>query len=162
MAIKIRSMMVDDLPQVYKLGLTTFDVWEVPYQAWTVREVAYHFEAEADHCFVAEDDGKVVGFSLGAETYDIMTDTGQIEWTAVHPDYHGQGIGSRLFQTNCNSLFKKGKRRVVTDVTQKNDEANRMVEQSGFHIVATVNLWIRENENVEASLGGHSGQHNHK
>lgn len=142
--ILIRQMQVEDLPQVYKLGLFCFDIWEVPYQAWTVREVAYHFEAEKDHCFVAVFNDKVVGFSLGAETYDVMLDTGQIEWTAVHPDYHGQNLGSRLFETNCNSMIKKGKRRIVTDVTQTNDAARRMVERAGFQIVATVNFWIKE------------------
>jgi regulator of replication initiation timing len=49
--------------------------------AWSLVEVAHHPQENPDLCFVAVDDSdQGVGFALGASTYEILADTGHLEW----------------------------------------------------------------------------------
>ena len=90
---EIRPMRVEDLPAVYNLGLRCYHVLDKPYNYWSVREVADHFEGQPGLCFVAAEGDDVVGFVLGAESYEILEDTGHLEWVAVAPEHRRDGLG---------------------------------------------------------------------
>ena len=90
----LRPMTVEDLPAVYRLGLLCYDVLDKPYNYWTVNEVADHLENEPGLCFVADHDGEVVGFALAAESYEVLEDTGHLEWIAVAPGHRGEGLAT--------------------------------------------------------------------
>lgn len=143
MEILVRKMRQEDIPYVYSLGCTCFDLRSSSYKLWTIDEIAQHLPNSQDHCFVAVHAENIVGFSLGSAEFGCDKDTGYIEWTAVHPQYHSIGLGSRLFSTNLASLLSKQKKQVVTDIESTNIGAEKMVQRLGFAVESTLNFWIK-------------------
>ena len=90
----------------------------------------------ADHCLVAEDEGKVIG----AVWTRIMNDYGHIDdetpsfAISLYREYRGRGIGTKLMQEMLNLLKEKGYKRASLAV-QKANYAVRMYKKVGFEIV---------------------------
>ena len=90
----------------------------------------------ADHCLVAEDEGKVVG----AVWTRIINDYGHIDdkmpsfAISLYREYRGRGIGTKLMQEMLNLLKEKGYKRASLAV-QKVNYAVRMYKKVGFEIV---------------------------
>ena len=90
----------------------------------------------ADHCIVAEDDGKVVG----AVWSRIMNDYGHVDDAtpsiaiSLYKDYRGQGIGTRMMTEILALLKTKGYKHASLAV-QKANYACRMYEKTGFKTV---------------------------
>ena len=91
---------------------------------------------DADHCLVAEDEGKVIG----AVWTRIMNDYGHIDdktpsfAISLYREYRGRGIGTKLMQEMLNLLKEKGYKRASLAV-QKANYAVRMYEKVGFETV---------------------------
>ncbi len=90
----------------------------------------------ADHCIVADDDGKVVG----AAWTRIMNDYGHVDdktpsfAISLFKEYRGQGIGTQLMRKMLELLRKNGYKRASLAV-QKANYAVRMYEKVGFKTV---------------------------
>ena len=90
----------------------------------------------ADHCLVAEDEGKVIG----AVWTRIMNDYGHIDdktpsfAISLYREYRGRGIGTKLMQEMLNLLKEKGYKRASLAV-QKANYAVRMYKKVGFKTV---------------------------
>ena len=88
---------------------------------------------KADHCIVAEDDGKIVG----AVWTRIMDDYGHVDddtpsfAISLYKDYRGQGIGTKLMTAMLDLLKEKGFKKASLAV-QKANYAVRMYEKVGF------------------------------
>ena len=136
-------MQVEDLPAVYRLGLRCYDVLDKPYNYWSVREVADHFETETELCFVADDGGEVVGFALGAESYEILEDTGHLEWIAVAPEHRREGLAVRLIDTFVEALRARGRKEVVADVSSANEASRVLFARAGFDEGISVTFFTR-------------------
>ena len=143
MAITIRPMSVDDLAQVYKLGLRCYNVQDKPYNYWSIREVAHHVEANPGLCYVA-DDGKVIGFTLGEASYEVLENTGHLEWVAVAPEYRHRGIASQLIETMVRAFQELGKARVVADVSSDNGASRALARKLGFSEGISVTFFVKE------------------
>jgi ribosomal protein S18 acetylase RimI-like enzyme len=139
----IRRMELEDLPAVYRLGLRCWDVLDKPYNYWSIREVAEHLETEPELSFVAVEDSVVVGFVLGADSYEILEDTGHLEWVAVAPENRGDGLGGRLIETFVEVLRSRGRREVVADVSSKNEASHAVFERAGFHEGIQITFFTR-------------------
>lgn len=91
---------------------------------------------EADHCFVAEDDGKVVG----AVWTRIMEDYGHVDSQtpsfaiSLIREYRGKGIGTELMKKMLEHLKNQGFKKASLAV-QKSNYAVRMYEKVGFRKV---------------------------
>ncbi len=103
-----------------------------------------HARREEDACFVAEQDGQVIGFMISY----IMTLGFGIEksaWIAtlgVHPDFMGQGIGDRMAK-EIFKLYKKMKiSRVYTSVRWDSADLLSFFKRLGFDRSKFVNLKI--------------------
>jgi ribosomal-protein-alanine N-acetyltransferase len=128
----VRRAEVEDLPAVYRLGLRCYDVLDKPYNYWSVREVADHLEGHPGLCFVAENDGEVVGFVLGAESYEILEDTGHLEWIAIAPEQRRDGLATRLIDTFVDALRAAGRKEVVADVSSANEASRALFARAGW------------------------------
>lgn len=90
----------------------------------------------ADHCLVAEEDGRVVG----AAWTRIMKDYGHVDdetpsfGIALYREYRGRGIGTQLMREMLGLLREKGYRQASLAV-QKANYAVRMYEKVGFQTV---------------------------
>jgi len=91
---------------------------------------------EADHCFVTEDDGKVVG----AVWTRIMEDYGHVDSQtpsfaiSLIQEYRGKGIGTELMKKMLEHLKNQGFKKASLAV-QKSNYAVRMYEKVGFRKV---------------------------
>ncbi len=90
----------------------------------------------ADHCIVADDDGRVVG----AVWTRIMNDYGHVDddtpsfAISLYKQYRGMGIGTRLMEKMLALLKEQGYTRASLAV-QKTNYAVRMYEKVGFKTV---------------------------
>ncbi len=91
---------------------------------------------EADYCFVAEDDGRVVG----AVWTRIMDDYGHVDndtpslAISLYKEYRGKGIGTRLMSHILELLRNKGYKQVSLSV-QKANYAVKMYEKACFKTI---------------------------
>ena len=91
---------------------------------------------KADHCIVADDNGKVVG----AAWTRIMNDYGHIDEEtpsfaiSLYREYRGQGYGTQLMKKMLELLSENGFRKASLAV-QKANYAVKMYKNVGFEIV---------------------------
>jgi ribosomal protein S18 acetylase RimI-like enzyme len=90
----------------------------------------------ADHCIVAENDGKIIG----AVWTRIMNDYGHVDddtpsmAISLYKEYRGKGIGTELMARILELLKEKGYKQASLSV-QKANYAVRMYEKVGFKTV---------------------------
>lgn len=93
-------------------------------------------DGPADHCLVAEDDGRVIG----AVWTRIMNDYGHVDddtpsfAISLYKEYRGKGIGTALMRSMLELLKERGYRKASLAV-QKANYAVRMYEKAGFRTV---------------------------
>jgi ribosomal protein S18 acetylase RimI-like enzyme len=91
---------------------------------------------KADHCIVADDDGRVVG----AAWTRIMNDYGHVDddtpsfAISLYKEYRGKGIGTELMRQMQKLLKEKGFKKASLAV-QKANYAVKMYEKVGFKTV---------------------------
>jgi ribosomal protein S18 acetylase RimI-like enzyme len=56
-----------------------------------------------------------------------------VEEIAVHPDYHGMGIGSFMFEQIEHAARLRGCTHIVLEVAENNEEALRFYRKRNFH-----------------------------
>lgn len=142
-AATVRQMTVEDLPAVYRLGTRCYDLHDKPYNYWSVREVADHVEGSPELCFVAEADGEVVGFALAAPSYEILADTGHLEWLAVDGSRRRDGLATRLVDAVVEALRALGRRDVVADVSSANEGSRALFARAGWSEGISVTFFTR-------------------
>jgi ribosomal protein S18 acetylase RimI-like enzyme len=143
MTAAIRPMKIEDLPAVYRLGTRCYHVHDKPYNYWSVREVADHVEGSPELCFVAEAAGEVVGFALGAPSYEILKDTGHLEWVAVDSEYRRTGLATQLIDAVVSALRALGRQDVVADVSSANEASRTLFARAGFDEGISVTFFTR-------------------
>ena len=125
----IRKMQITDYNAVYNLwlankgmGLNDVDDSESGIARFLVRN--------PDTCFVAERNGKLIGVMMAGNDGR----RGFIYHTAVHPDYHRQGIGSALVSAALEALQTLGITKVALVVFGRNTDGNAFWEKQGFTV----------------------------
>jgi ribosomal protein S18 acetylase RimI-like enzyme len=93
-----------------------------------------------DMSFIAEVDGKLVGFSINRTMYLMvpLTEVCIIHAILVHPDYRGHGIGSKLVQALLKHCQTEGIGTVRALIPRDNKELQSIFKRQGFqrsHIV---------------------------
>ena len=100
-------------------------------------ELSLYYEefgsGSADNCFLAEEDGKVVG----AVWTRIMNDYGHVDddtpsfAISLYKEFRGKGIGTAMMRRMLELLRAQGYKRASLAVQKAND-AVRMYEKTGF------------------------------
>jgi len=95
-----------------------------------------------DMSFVAEVDGKLVGFSINRSMYLMvpLTEVCIIHAILVHPDYRKLGIGSKLIQALLKHCQTEGIGTVRALITEGNKELQAMFERQGFQCSNIINF----------------------
>jgi ribosomal protein S18 acetylase RimI-like enzyme len=147
--ITIRRMTIDDIAPVFHLGerLFTLEISPNLYRTWDEYEVISNFQGDQEFCFVAQDNGKIVGFLMGtiiAKRHSSWR-YGYLIWLGVAPSYQSKGVASRLFHYFRNVMIKNGVRMLLVDTEADNLSALRFFEKMGFekpkkHIYLSLNL----------------------
>ena len=85
---------------------------------------------------VAEDisDGSGPGIVGMIDLWLILEDA-HIATLAVHPDYRGRGIATRLIELVLYEAYERGARRAMLEVRASNHAAQELYRQFGFEVV---------------------------
>jgi len=87
-----------------------------------------------DVSFVAEVDGKIIGFSINRSTYLMvpLTEVCIIHAIFIHPDYQGRGIGRKLIQAVLYHCQTEDIGTVRALIPEGNKELQSLFERQGF------------------------------
>jgi ribosomal protein S18 acetylase RimI-like enzyme len=147
--IRVREMVIDDLPKVFHMGEELFQPEKVPntYRTWDEYEVIELFRGDAEFCFVAEMNRELVGFALGTtitKTHSAWK-YGHLVWLGVAPGFQRMGVAEKLFSRFREVMLKHRVRMLLVDTETENLPALRLFRKLGFkhpqeHIYLTMNL----------------------
>ena len=115
----IRRATADDAVAMAKIDKLVFSI------PWSTTAFKTEFDYEGAVYFIAEADGKTIGYA-GMRAVDGIGDITNI---AVHPDYRRMGIGSRLVK----SLIDEKLSAYTLEVRKSNEAAIRLYESFGFY-----------------------------
>jgi phosphinothricin acetyltransferase len=99
---------------------------------------AWHEEhGEAMPILVAECGGRIVGWGALSSFREAYTVARTLEDSIyVHPDFHRQGIGSRLLTELIAAARRKGLRSILANISADQSPSIRLHEKFGFQKVA--------------------------
>jgi ribosomal protein S18 acetylase RimI-like enzyme len=147
--VELRLLELEDLAAVFALGekLFTAEKWPNLYRTWDEFELIEFFGADEETCFVAELDGKIVGFLLGTLIYKRRSawSYGWVVWLGVSPRQKRLGIGRRLLDKATDKFIELGARMLLVDTAADNEQALAFFADAGFgnredHVYLTKNL----------------------
>ena len=138
----IRSARESDIPALSEIYnhviLNTTAVYQYEAQTLEMRRAWYEAKMKDGYpVFVAEEDGKVVGFS----SYGPFRAWAAYKYTVENSVYvangqRGKGIGRMLMQPVIDSARSRGLHAIVSGIDASNDASVRLHEQFGFREVA--------------------------
>ena len=135
----IRRLVKEDAEDVDRIYAA---ITRKPVSADFKRVVADHANREDSACFVAEINGKVVGFMI---SYILtagfgMTQSAWIPTLGVSPDHMGQGIGAALAQEIFAFYRSRGIKNVYTSVRWDSTDMLSFFKTLGFDRSNFINL----------------------
>jgi ribosomal protein S18 acetylase RimI-like enzyme len=135
----IRKLVKEDAGDIDRIYAA---ITRKPVSADFKRVVADHADREDSACFVAEIDGKLVGFMI---SYILtagfgMTQSAWIPTLGVSPDQMGQGIGAALAQEIFAFYRSRGIENVYTSVRWDSTDMLSFFKTLGFDRSNFINL----------------------
>jgi L-amino acid N-acyltransferase YncA len=136
--MEVRDLRPDDWPEVARIfaegirtGNATFET-EVPsWEAWDAAHLP-------EHRFVAEREGRVVGWIALAPVSSRCCYAGVAEVSAyVDEEARGEGVGTALLARLIESSERGGIWTLETGVFPENEPSLRLLQRFGFRIVGT-------------------------
>jgi ribosomal-protein-alanine N-acetyltransferase len=121
--LEIVPMGTRDVPGVMEIEKVSFPI---PWSRQTyLAEILHNDRA---YYLVARLGGQVAGY-VGIW---LIAGEGHITNIAVHPQYRGQGIGTKLLDALSNEARQRGASRLTLEVRVSNVEAQRVYTRCGF------------------------------
>ncbi len=150
MTLRIRTATVQDLPEMYRIsvsahvaGYATFipeserERFDTRYvvtpegEAKYIAKMAPRLEDPSWLLWVAEKDGRVLGYTLAQKVNDHhLLKKGMF----VDPASQGEGVGSALFQASLEPITSGI---IELSVITNNERAKHIYEKNGFKVVGT-------------------------
>ena len=122
MNVNVRLMTEADIDDVLQISLLSFP------HSWSKSSYEKELQNSLAKYFVAEIDGKVVGFVV---TW-IIVDESHITTVAVHPDFRKNGIASKLIEDMILYCKEHGCIAYTLEVRAGNTPAISLYEKHGF------------------------------
>lgn len=137
MKISIRKMTVEDISAVVDLDQKSFSL------PWPER--SFRFEVTdnpASRCWVAEQDGKVVGMIV----VWLIVDEAHVATLATHPDFRRAGIAKRLLAHALRQLLNEGAQSSFLEVRASNSAAQDLYRKFGYEEAGRRRRYYRDND----------------
>jgi [ribosomal protein S18]-alanine N-acetyltransferase len=126
LTVRVRPATVSDLPTVAAIDAAAFE------PTWHEEEAILRLNLHRSGYFiVSEWEGRVVGFAIGTS----RAGHGHINRLAVHPLFHGRGVGTRLLAESINYLRHAQASYVTLNTQSDNWTSRRLYERFGFHFL---------------------------
>lgn len=149
MQLRIRNVKnsdLDDFVRIYKEAYRGLE----EYAYTRTKDIRWYFRwlmgRDCDGFFVAEVDGKTVGF-VACDTNWLSffenEEVGEIHEIFVHPNWQGKGIGTALLLKALEYTKKRGRKVVELWVGIDNIKARKFYEKFGFQKRETWGRWLR-------------------
>lgn len=138
--IMIRKLKLDDLDAIVEIDYRVFGTKRPPYWHQKIEEMG---EGRPAKSLVAEIDGKVQGFIMGAVSgweFGMPNTIGWIDTIGVNPDYQKQGIATRLFKAIMDEFEKEGVENIYTLVKWEDWDLMCFFKAVGFTRGNIINL----------------------
>lgn len=135
--LNIRRMVLEDPPWVHQIEVSCFSI------PWS--EKSFEDEMTKNPCaryFVAEVDGKLVGFA----GVWLVLDEGHITNIAVLEEYRGKGIGEKLTKHLLQYAANLGVHYVTLEVRKSNMSAQSLYHKLGFIKVGVRKRYYEDNQ----------------
>ncbi|MEM7128040.1 MAG: GNAT family N-acetyltransferase [Chloroflexota bacterium] len=147
--ITLRVATADDIPAIQSMGRKSRQVAYVDTGlmaaeenaktlegAWSVEALTTSITTPRNHAIVAIDGEQIIGYLSGR--YKEPQDEGQVRLYRIYldPDYWGQQIGYRMWQSYRQALTQDVKR-IDVGVFVGNERATRFYQRIGFRIMGT-------------------------
>jgi len=104
--------------------------------------IDYDLRKNPEHTFVAEMDGRVVGYVSG-RIYR-STSIGHVANMAVHPEYQGRGAGRKLLAAMIEHFRECGMRYARIETLEQNYKGRRFYPSVGFEEIGRQIFYFRE------------------
>lgn len=112
---------------------------------WQERRCTY-IERDVEYwpstCYVAERDGRVIGYLTSVA--DTATRTGHIRNMAVAPAFQGQGLGRALIEHALDAFRAAGMRYARIEALEQNTRCTEFYPRLGFTEIARQVMYFRE------------------
>ncbi len=118
----IRAPRLEDLEAIVAIEQATFS------DAWEPENFQSLVTPPAEHCRVAERDGKVVGYWVGSR----IDDEAELANLAVDPSLLRSGVGTRLLENFIEHVGALGNTTVFLEVRASNKAAIALYRRYGF------------------------------
>jgi ribosomal protein S18 acetylase RimI-like enzyme len=138
--IMIRKLKLDDLDAIVEIDYRVFGTKRPPYWHQKIEEMG---EGRPAKSLVAEIDGKVQGFIMGAVSgweFGMPNTIGWLDTIGVNPDYQKQGIATRLFKAIIDEFKKEGVENIYTLVKWEDWDLMCFFKAMGFTRGNIINL----------------------
>ncbi len=137
--VRIRELAVEDADEIARIYRA---IIQKPEEEGFKRVIENHARRGEDACFVAELDGRVVGFMI---SYILTMGFGiaKSAWIAtlgVDPKYMGQGLGEKMARETFRYYQSLGIRNVYTSVRWDSTDLLSFFKTLGFDRSDFVNL----------------------
>lgn len=126
---------------------------------WTVEDVR---ERQAEDWFdpegfrIYETDGRIAAYCWTKVHHDETPVVGEVYVIAVHPDYHGQGLGRALTLAGYAHLAERGVRRAMLYVDADNTAAVTLYGDIGLEVAVVRRLYTRDDERASEEVAAES------
>ncbi len=127
--MSIRLMTIEDYEKVYELWLSCVGMGLNNLDD-SLEGIDRFLKRNPDTCFVAEEDGAVVGVIIAGNDGR----RGYIYHTAVNPQYRQKGIAKSLVDAAMAALQRIGINKVALVVFDRNEGGNAFWEKMGFDV----------------------------
>jgi ribosomal protein S18 acetylase RimI-like enzyme len=149
--VKVRRATRADREALHRLYAAFFAEWPPPaYDAIALEDELAEVDeiVEDEIAFVAEEDGRIVGFALARRRRGTG---GQLTDLYLRPDARRRGLGAELTRAAAAALRELGATHMGLSVTAANREARAFYARQGFHeeglrLVAELDALDREDE----------------
>ncbi|WP_109479329.1 bifunctional helix-turn-helix transcriptional regulator/GNAT family N-acetyltransferase [Paraburkholderia sp. C35] len=112
--------------------------WDQTFEALLAQQTgrfAQGHDAQREICWVAEQDGLIVGSALVAAASNTQA---SVRMLYVEPDVRGLGIGTQLINECVRFAKRAGYSTLAVESESSLDDARRLMTQSGFALVSAV------------------------
>lgn len=114
------------------------DVCIFQMEPYSYTEIKQKFQSilQTYPVFIAEAEGKLVGFAYGSRWRDRPAYAQSVETSIyIHPDYKHSGLGKPLYQKLISALSEMNFHLVVAGMTMPNKGSQKLHEKLGFEKV---------------------------
>lgn len=148
MGIKIRRVSQEDLEafvEAYMRAYAEFTEYKYHTRAEVKNYFKWLYKRDKEGGFVAEDEGKAIGFAFGDGNW--INSNGEkvleIHEVFVLPEYRGKGIGKALMLKLLEYGKERGLKEAELWVGEKNERAIKFYKKLGFKEDGKVGKWLR-------------------